>query len=47
MRNTKWGNRFSAAATIPGGGGIMTSMALSMVVSQFVFANNLNMIQFL
>ena len=45
MHNTTWGNRFIAAAIIQGG--IMTSMALLMVVSQFVFANNLNMIQFL
>lgn len=45
MHNTTWGNRYIAAAIIQGG--IMTSMALLMVVSQFVFANNLNMIQFL
>ncbi len=45
MHNTTWGNRFIAAAIIQGG--IMTSMALLMVVSQFVFVNNLNMIQFL
>ena len=45
IHNTTWGNRFIAAAIIQGG--IMTSIALSMVVSQFVFANDLNMIQFL
>ncbi len=43
--NTTWGNRFIAAAIIQGG--IVTSMALSMVGAQFVFASNLNMIQFL
>lgn len=42
---TTWGNRFIAAAIIQGG--IMTSMALSMVGSQFVLANKLNVIQFL
>jgi hypothetical protein len=42
---TTWGNRFIAAAIIQGG--IMTSMALSMVASQFVLANKLNVIQFL
>ena len=45
MHNTTWGNRFIAAAIIQGG--IVTSMALSMVGAQFVFASNLNMIQFL
>jgi hypothetical protein len=42
---TIWGNRFIAAAIIQGG--IMTTIALSMVASQFVFANKLNVIQFL
>jgi hypothetical protein len=42
---TVWGNRFIAAAIIQGG--IMTTIALSMVASQFVFANKLNVIQFL
>ena len=42
---TTWGNRFIAAAIIQGG--IMTSLALSMVASQFVLANKLNVIQFL
>src|SRR5919107_5622509 len=42
---TIWGNRFIAAAIIQGG--IMTSIALSMVASQFVLANKLNVIQFL
>jgi hypothetical protein len=42
---TTWGNRFIAAAIIQGG--LMTSMALSMVGSQFVLANKLNVIQFL
>ena len=42
---TTWGNRFIAAAIIQGG--IMTSIALSMVASQFVLANKLNVIQFL
>ena len=45
IHSTTWGNRFIAAAIIQWG--IMTSMALSMVASQFVFANDLNMIQFL
>jgi hypothetical protein len=45
IHNTPWGNRFIAAAIIQGG--IVTSMALSMVGAQFVFAKNLNMIQFL
>jgi hypothetical protein len=45
IHKTTWGNRFIAAAIIQGG--IMTSMALSMVGSQFVLANKLNVIQFL
>ncbi len=45
IHKTTWGNRFIAAAIVQGG--IMTSMALSMVGSQFVLANKLNVIQFL
>jgi hypothetical protein len=45
IHKTTWGNRFIAAAIIQGG--LMTSMALSMVGSQFVLANKLNVIQFL
>ena len=42
---TIWGNRFIATAIIQGG--IMTLIALSMVVIQFIFASKLNIIQFL
>lgn len=45
MHRTKWGNRFIITAIIQGG--IMTLLALSMVASQFIFANNFDMIQFL
>jgi hypothetical protein len=45
IHKTKWGNRFIITAIIQGG--IMTSLALSMVMSQFIFANNFDMIQFL
>ena len=45
IHRTKWGNRFIITAIIQGG--IMTSLALSMVASQFIFANNFDMIQFL
>ncbi len=45
IHRTKWGNRFIITAIIQGG--IMTSLALSMVTSQFIFANNFDMIQFL
>ena len=42
---TTWGNRFIATAIIQGG--IMTLIALSTVAVQLVFANKLNIIQFL
>ncbi|NOJ32016.1 MAG: hypothetical protein DA329_07765 [Candidatus Nitrosocosmicus sp.] len=45
VHKTKWGNRFIITAIIQGG--IMTSLALTMVASQFVFAINFDMIQFL
>ena len=45
IHKTTWGNRFIAAAIIQGG--IMTLIALSMVVIQFIFASKLNIIQFL
>ena len=45
MHKTTWGNRFIITAIIQGG--IMTSLALSMVASQFIFAKNFDMIQFL
>jgi len=45
IHKTTWGNRFIAAAIIQGG--IMTFIALSMVVIQFIFASKLNIIQFL
>jgi hypothetical protein len=45
VHKTIWGNRFIATAIIQGG--IMTLIALSMVVIQFIFASKLNIIQFL
>jgi hypothetical protein len=42
---TEWGNRFIFTAIIQGG--ILTSLALSMVSSQFIFANKIDIIQFL
>jgi hypothetical protein len=45
IHKTTWGNRFIASAIIQGG--VMTLIALSMVGTQFIFANKLNVIQFL
>jgi hypothetical protein len=45
VHKTIWGNRFIATAIIQGG--IMTLIALSMVIIQFIFASKLNIIQFL
>jgi hypothetical protein len=42
---TKWGNRFIIAAIIQGG--IMTTIALSTIGLQFIFANKIDIIQFL
>jgi hypothetical protein len=42
---TKWGNRFIVAAIIQGG--IMTAIALTTVGVQLVFANKVDIIQFL
>jgi hypothetical protein len=41
----KWGNRFILSAIIQGG--LLTSIALLMVGSQFIFSNKIDMIQFL
>jgi hypothetical protein len=45
IHRTMWGNRFIFTAIIQGG--IITLLALSMVASQFIFASNFDMIQFL
>ncbi|HKO65203.1 MAG TPA: hypothetical protein VJU13_08370 [Candidatus Nitrosocosmicus sp.] len=45
IHRTTWGNRFIFTAIIQGG--IITLLALSMVASQFIFASNFDMIQFL
>ena len=45
IHKTTWGNRFIATAIIQGG--IMTLIALSMIIIQIIFANKLNIIQFL
>jgi hypothetical protein len=45
MSRAKWGNRFILSAIIQGG--LLTSIALLMVGSQFIFSNKIDMIQFL
>jgi hypothetical protein len=45
VSRAKWGNRFILSAIIQGG--LLTSIALLMVGSQFIFSNKIDMIQFL
>ena len=45
MSRAKWGNRFILSAIIQGG--LLTSIALLMVGSQFIYSNKIDMIQFL
>ncbi|TVP41537.1 conserved membrane protein of unknown function [Candidatus Nitrosocosmicus arcticus] len=45
INRAKWGNRFILSAIIQGG--LLTSIALLMVGSQFIFSSKIDMIQFL
>lgn len=45
VSQAKWGSRFIISAILQGG--ILTTFAISMVISQFIFANKIDMIQFL
>jgi hypothetical protein len=45
MSRARWGNRFILAAIVQGG--LLTSIALLMVGSQFIYSNKIDMIQFL